>query len=218
MLSYMKRSRAKRFFNGEIEGTHVVMTKNRSLVTFCGPLEVKSIPVRKCIPVEHPNPFELTLFFESNAAWQAMLEEMKKMTEFSTITNAKFDVFSFLTPGKMLEIGINYASDQAQYGDRVRVLHDTDGFAGGTAGIVQACQGSTVTVLFDSTGEEHTLSQYDVAHTFEPLDLVEVVLGRHKGLRGMIVMIEDNEVTVIDEKSDSDLVIQHLNGIVQAID
>ena len=86
------------------------------------------------------------------------------------------------------------------------LLHDIDGFAGGMVGTFQSALGSTATIVFDSTKHEHSLSQYDIALTFEPLDLVEVVLGRHKGLRGMVVMTEEHEVSVVDENDSSNLV------------
>ena len=206
MILFMKRSRARRFYAGDTKGTYVIATKRWAEITFCGPLEVKTIPVRKCIPIEHPNPFELALFFESNSAWETLLCEMQNIPDFKIDSFVKFDTFSFLTPERMCELGCHYASERMQYGDRIRLLHDIDGFAGGMVGTFQSALGSTATIVFDSTKHEHSLSQYDIALTFEPLDLVEVVLGRHKGLRGMVVMTEEHEVSVVDENDSSNLV------------
>ena len=142
---------------------------------------------------------------------------MQNITDFRTDTVVKFDRLSFLTSERMFELGCHYASDHLQYGDRVRVLHDIDGFAGGMVGTFQSSLGSTASIVFDSTNYEQSLSQYDLALTFEPLDLVEVVLGRHKGLRGMVVMIEDHEVSVVDENDTTNLVMTCLIPIVDIL-
>ena len=206
IIPFIKRSRAKRFYTGDTKGTYVIATKRWAEITFCGPLEVKTIPVGKCVPIEHPNPFELTPFFESNSAWETLLCEMQNIPDFKIDPFVKFDTFSFLTPEMMFELGCHYASDHLQYGDRVRVLHNIDGFTVGMVGTFQSSLGSTATIVFDSTEHEQSLSQYNLALTFEPLDLVEVVFGRHKGLRGMVVMIQEHEVSIVDEKDSTNLV------------
>ena len=209
-IRLLMRKSCDRRFRADNVGTHLIYTKSTTEMRFCGPLQLVSLPVRSCTTIPIPNPFELDLFFEANAVWPALLKSIHN-SDFDTNNINPFDSFNFLSATYMQILGHRYANQTLQVNDRVHVtILDRENEP--MTGAVQSLNGEHVSVYFPSTGHRQLISREQVIRIFEPLDLVEVYLGRHVGLRGMVMLIDCGEAFVQDEK-DVNTVVSYASSL-----
>lgn len=196
MKSFMAKSRSNRFFS-RYPATHTIISKSGVEYLFCGPLQLKSISIRSCTPVPVPNPFELLLFIEANAAWPRLLASFRDHG-FDTSNVGEFDTLKFLFASAVQNMGRRYAAEFLKSGDRVR-LPTSPTTDPGMIGVVTSLYKDNVKVFFPTIQHRELYPRSDIYQVFEALDLVEVHCGRHERLRGMIMMIEDDVAYVQDE-------------------
>ena len=185
--------------------THIIVTKSNTILSFCGPLELKSIRLSSCAPVAIPNPFELLTFFEANATWPSLLTSMSNHG-ISTTGVREFDIFKFLTLPYIQRIGHRYAAEFLKVGDRVRLSWSPRDTPSDVIGTIRSLHDENVLVFFPTTSHTELTPRDQTIQVFQPLDLVEAHCGQHHGLRGMVILIEDDQVYVQNENDVTSLV------------
>ena len=185
--------------------THIIVTKSNTILSFYGPLELKSIRISSCTPVAIPNPFELLTFFEANATWPSLLASMADHG-ISTAGVRDFEALKFISLNYIQRIGHRYAADFLKIGDRVRLSSSTHDTPTDVVGTIQSLHDKTVSVFFHTTSHSELTPREHIIQVFQPLDLVEAHCGQHHGLRGMVILIEDDQVYVQNENDVTSLV------------
>lgn len=86
------------------------------------------------------------------------------------------------------------------------MIKNVEGTVQGMKGEVDTINGREMRVKFYSTELTITVMRDAVEPYFESLDLVEVVYGPHRGLRGLVVDYDNGDVSVLDELDDLTIV------------
>ena len=197
MRILMRRSKQQRFHVDRV-GTHRIITNSGAFLRFCGPLQLTSIPVDSCTSVRVPNPFDLSLFFEATASWPSLLKSLCD-SNFDTSAISSFDSFSFMTATHMHRLGHLYAVESLQANDRVQVTYLLEETDPPMIGSVRSLDEGYVSVYFPLTQLTQLIPNEHTTRLFEPLDLVEVYIGDHTGLRGMVMFVDRGEAFIQDE-------------------
>lgn len=193
-------------------GTHEIHLKNRRIIEYNGPLLVSHIPHSKLQPVEHPDPFELSLFIEANETWPSLLASFDQHPGLSTDFIDRNFCCDFLTSDRMMKLAEEFAALRIAIGDHVAVVGGHSELHG-LEGRVSSVNGDELCVALFATQEVATVLRRELQQVFPPLSLVEVVSGRHRGSRGMILHCEGDNVSLLNEQDNTSVVSNPLNHV-----
>lgn len=188
-------------------GTHAVdLIGKTSYREFIGPLDVCYVSERNIVPVDTPNPFDLSLLAQANDYWPILLHRLQNHEGLNTTLIQPSHALEFLTSDEMEKMAKRYALLSLAVGDRVRIGHEGLDRTDYPQGTIRCVDGNEMSVELYSTHENITVTKASVSQYFEPLDLVEVANGSRKGVRGMVLYSSGENVTVRDENENSTIV------------
>ena len=90
----------------------------------------------------------------------------------------------------MHRLGHLYAVESLQPNDRVQVTYLLEETDPPMIGSVRSLDEGYVSVYFPLTQLTQLIPKEHTTRLFEPLDLVEVYIGDHTGLRGMVMFVD----------------------------
>ncbi|KAK7682449.1 hypothetical protein QCA50_014654 [Cerrena zonata] len=186
------------------KGTHVMRLKTQEVIEFMGPLLISSIPRSKLKPIDHPDPFELQLFFEAKDAWSTLLDSLRHHPGLNTDQVDGVMDCCFLTPEDMVKLAQDHAALRLANGDHITIVRKGTEL-GGLEGEVCSVAGDEVTVKIFVSEQVATFRRKDLRQIFLPLSLVEVVSGRHQGVRGLVLYQDGDSFNVLDENNTSNI-------------
>ena len=99
----------------------------------------------------------------------------------------------------MHRLGHLYAVESLQANDRVQVTYLLEETDPPMIGCVRSLDEGYVSVYFPLTQLTQLIPKEHTTRLFEPLDLVEVYIGDHTGLRGMVMFVDRGEAFIQDE-------------------
>ena len=99
----------------------------------------------------------------------------------------------------MHRLGHLYAVESLQANDRVQVTYLLEETDPPMIGSVRSLDEGYVWVYFPLTQLTQLIPNEHTTRLFEPLDLVEVYIGDHTGLRGMVMFVDRGEAFIQDE-------------------
>ncbi|KAK7679069.1 hypothetical protein QCA50_018014 [Cerrena zonata] len=185
-------------------GTHTFVLKGFECIDFMGPLLITQIPTSKLKPISHPDPFELSIFFDAKDAWSSLLDAFRCHPNLNIDAVDEAIFCSFLTPEEMVRLGRRFAALRLTTGDHVTVV-GKDSEVKGSGGVICNVAGDNMHVRLFHDQQTVTIHRNDLCQVFLPLSLVEVVSGYRRGARGMVLYNDADTISILDDSDSTNI-------------